>query len=1172
MEILREKIELDNNDNYILFEQGGIGKTSQMKAVFRSYALSHKDGIVPIFVDCKTIDFNRKQPLLTHILLEFCGEDCPDNYENSIVRLENMLTKANSKYKYVFFIDGINECENNKYLVVQDIAKLLKSPNNKIIVSSRINENDIGLKDFKRLKVKEFTDAQIVTFLNSKGFKDNGNDVELNRLNPSLLKILRVPMFLKLFVETYSADNIFPEMYTSNIVRKADLLQAFIDKIFDDKKEQHSSQNDPEYIKRQFAMKRYLPLIAFIFMDSGLHSLQNEDLYIENSDFYKYKGDNVDYPFLNLNELVLNNSANNVDQILKIFNLSYKNFLDELLNKISFKEFALLIKTSDTTYSFTHQIWQDFFCGKFYELCIKYDVLEPFENAMPESVKQFIGEIIGECDFESKDNLDTEASPIEKFLQKHNLQQPENKQLSAIQTRNLVEIMKTSRNNNITADYSYLDLQKSDFKYSNVQNSLFRNSKLSASAFLQKNNLQSFYYVSPIEIGENGFVLLRGVYKFSKSVFILYNYLANESKLLNIAEYGSCELNNVTFSSDYNYVLGIDRNIVNCWNIATFEVDSIPFKYEIDEIISTNQKNLYLLKLKNRDVLRIEYNNGTWINICSFTLPRKCKNTSFSDDGNFIVVYESNSIYYYIYNLKISSYKLKYHKRLYITKKENKYVLCERKSFIEDRFTTIYETFKITIENFIFSNDLKNGYILTNSRKIWKIRIDEFLLFQQYKILPDNLFIKAAEIDCCTNELILLCSDYDDGLRLFHFNDSTIEYLLSERTLNYSSNYAHLKCLIKNGIVIIGGEKIDFSIVYKNEIVTISNNWKYVVDYNKSIVTKVNMHGILFQFDLVENKLLKPPIKTRFYKKNRICQIKQIGDSDLFVIKTKSREIYLYDVNTETELFIGNCCYQWLPILTCNSNSSFLVDNKLYDYNRQEIVSYDIGERTALCISPDGNLICFIDDAINGLVVAEISDTQECKIIYSVELEEQIRFPEELLNVVLLTDDELLYYSNNRLYRVDLIQYSFYDKVEINMNFLNFSIWDEIEMISLNDEFFNMLVIIGTEKVGFVDLNNFQIYYTIQHKCQHVFSKDNKIILISDCKTCVYEILDDDLSCIDVYYNKNIIMDTVVFGTEFINCELIDDQDDFYKELYFNGALFQCDCTQELLKLSNEEK
>lgn len=1149
METLKDKIKLDNNDSYILFEQGGMGKTSQMKAVFRSFALSHKNGIVPIFVNCKSIDFNRKQPLLTYILLKFCGDNCPDNFENSIVRLENMLTKVDKKYKYIFFIDGINECENNKYLVVQDIVKLLKSPNNKIIVSSRVDEDDYAFNNFKRLKVKEFTDAQIVTFLNSRGFKDNGNDVELNRLNSHLLKILRVPMFLKLFVETYSSDNIFPEMYTSNVVRKSDLMYAFINKILNDKNEQHISENDPEYIKRKFALERYLPALAYEMTLLHKYSINNEVL--------KY-----------LRSMVFNSNYferfENEDEVISKNIISLKE-----INNICIKEFSLLNKSNDN-YAFSHQVWQDFFCGKFYALCIKYDILEPFENAMPESVKQFIGETIGECDFESKNNLDTEASPIEKFLKRHNLQQPENKQLSATQTRNLIELMKISRNNNITADYSYLDLQKSDFRYSNVQNSLFRNSKLSTFAFFQKNDLQSFYYVSPIEIGENGFVLLRGVYNFAKSVFILYNYLSDESKLLNIAEYGSCELNSVAFSSDYNYVLGIDGNIINCWNIATFEVDSIPFKYEIDEIISTCQKNLYLIKLKNRDVLRIEYTNGSWMNICSFTLPGKCENTSISGDGNFIVVYESNSIYYYIYDLKICSYKLKYHKRLYVARKENKYILCEKKSFIEDRFTTIYEHFKLSIENFIFSNNLKYGYIL-NSGAIWKIRIDEFLLFQQYKILPDDLFIEAAEIDCCNDDLILLCYEYNNGFILFRFNDSVMEHLLTERTLNNSSNHACWECLIKNGIIIIGGEKIDFSIVYKREMVTVPNNWKYVEDYNANIVTKVNMHGIFFQVDLIENRLLKPPIKTRFYGRNRICQIKQIGNSDVFVITTKSAEIYLYDVNTETELFIGNRCYsQWWAILTCNSNSSFLVDNKLYDYNRQEIIGYDIGERMALCISPDGNLICFIG-ARNELVVAEISDMQEHKIIYSVELEEKILFPEKLLDVVLLTDNELLYYLNNKLYRVDLIQYSFYDKMEINTDYLHYSLWDEIKMILLNDEFFNMLVIIGGKKIGFVDLNSFQVYYTIQHKCRHVFSRENKIMLISDCETCVYEIIDDDLLLIDVYHNNNKIMDMVVFGAEFKNCELIDDQEEFYKKMYFNGALFQCDCTKKLLEFSNEE-
>lgn len=535
MEILKDKIKLDNNDSYILFEQGGIGKTSQMKAVFQSYALSHKDGIVPIFVDCKTIDFNRKQPLLTHILLEFCGEDCSDNYENSIVRLENMLTKANSKYKYVFFIDGINECENNKYLVVQDIAKLLKSPSNKIIVSSRINEDDIGLKDFKRLKVKEFTDAQIVTFLNSKGFKDNGNDVELNRLNPSLLKILRVPMFLRLFVETYSADNIFPEMYTGNIVRKADLLQAFIDKIFDDKKEQHSSENDPEYIKIKFALERYLPALAYEMMLMHKYSINNEVFknlrtQVFNSDYFER--------FENENEEIFKN----VSSIKKI-------------NNICIEEFSLLNKSNDN-YAFSHQVWQDFFCGKFYELCIKYDVLEPFENAMPESVKQFIGEIIGECDFENVIELErAKESPLNQLLQKHNLQQKENSKFTPIQTRNIIEIMKTSRNGNITGDYSNCNLTQSSFIYSSILNANFENAIAEIKCFFPDGFQNDIQYVA-ISQNKKEFLVIDKEWYMRVINFKFGPFYENNIKFtIDINNQKKIEIDKIFTMDDYSFIL-----------------------------------------------------------------------------------------------------------------------------------------------------------------------------------------------------------------------------------------------------------------------------------------------------------------------------------------------------------------------------------------------------------------------------------------------------------------------------------------------------------------------------------------------------------------------------------------------------------------------------------------
>lgn len=869
METLRNKIKLDNNDNYILFEQGGIGKTSQMKAVFREFANAHEDGMVPIFVDCKSIDFNRKQPLLTHILLKFCGDDCPDNYDNSIVRLENMLTKANSKYKYVFFIDGINECENNKYLVVQDIAKLLKSPNNKIIVSSRINEEDIGLKDFKRLKVKEFADAQIVSFLNSKEFMDNGNDVELDRLNPSLLKILRIPMFLKLFAETYSADNIFPEMYTSNIVRKADLLQAFINKIFDDKNEQHSAENDPEYIKRKFALERYLPALAYEMMLMHKYSINSEALknlriQVFNSNYFER--------FENEDEVIFEN----ISSIKEI-------------NNICIKEFSMLNKSNDN-YTFSHQVWQDFFCGKFYELCIKYDVLEPFENAMSESVEQFIGEIIGECDFESKDNLDIEASPIEKFLQKHNLQQPENKQLSAIQTRNLVEIMKTSRNNNITADYSYLDLNKSCFIDCDLPNSIFGNSKISQFSFIPMGSQDNI--IAAILSNNGKFALIVDVerniivwdicnnktihYKKNKIIKCVEPYLDNpirrsgrivdfyetlgEEYLCEFDIYSEDDSSFIVLIKDYNFYVAnvkivcdinkislvpissvLYNNHILCQNIQKFSQDDcteisicqnkdytireyydykkgieISFKSELLKFVSKdifgrvadyNSNLKCLVTFTPEDIIIWDINTLTEIN----RLSGKCRATS----NQTIVETEFVKVY--------SDLRIRFFDSL--TGKVSKIINLNK--FIDDRINSI----EVYGTHHLFLGGDKKLYVFDAVKKKMEYIIDEY---------NDGIF----DITVLRNgETVIVISGIDDELpvKIYNFFDLT-HY---EQIIPKDSLLCHT-------LFFGGGFRYESSI---DKLSFKDHNSFYIIDYHKTVDYNENIEEYKYSSHLIDDSL-----------------------------------------------------------------------------------------------------------------------------------------------------------------------------------------------------------------------------------------------------------------------------------------------------------------------------
>lgn len=468
-DIIFRDIKVNNNDNYLIFNEGGIGKTTQMKSAYLELIKAHIDKIVPIFIDCKSLNFKSDYPLLSAILEKYCGNDCMESTHRE--RLEKLIcnkTPQNGSYKFIIFIDGINECESNKFKVLQDIDKLLKSLNNKIIVSSRINEDEYIFKDFKKLKVKEFTDEQIITYLDSKGINDNGISIELNRLNPSLLKILRIPMFLKLFANTYSEKHIFPDIYTTNIVRKADLLQGFLDKILNDKLEQYKTENIPEYWKRKFALNLFLPALAFEMSIKSSFAISEKDItdIIDNKFSYEYFKKLVN---LNDRKLIKNIDCNDVLDICK-------------------DEFSL-ITLSNKSYAFSHQVWQDFFCAKFYAMCIEYDIIEVFDNSISISVRQFIGEIVKnesgecECDFEKiKDLEKAKKSPINMFLQSHNLNS--SKPLSPLQTHTLIEIMKTSRNNNITADYSNLDLKKANFFNTDFSYGKFINTKFHRFSFL----------------------------------------------------------------------------------------------------------------------------------------------------------------------------------------------------------------------------------------------------------------------------------------------------------------------------------------------------------------------------------------------------------------------------------------------------------------------------------------------------------------------------------------------------------------------------------------------------------------------------------------------------------------------------------------------------------------
>ncbi len=473
-------IEEDNKyqGNYFVYGEGGMGKSTSMLMLFNFFLDKAKSGenIVPIYIDSKGLDFTYEKPVFEYIIREYCGLN--KDIINHTETLNDLL--KNSDKKYYIIIDAINEAESNKYQVIRDIASLKeifdKNYSGRIIVSSRTDENSIQFNEFKRIKMLDFTDKQIITFLTKYDFKNNGKTIakiDIERINLNLLKILRVPMFLKIFKDVYKDEDVFPNLYKKNIIRESDLLSKFVDKIIEDKIDIHKAEISPEYLQCFFALKRFLPALAFELAKNDEFSISNENLH--NLLIEKF---NADYfcQFESLEEDYYENVG------------SLKNILKKCIDDFSF----IICKgeKKNIEYSFAHQIWRDYFAAVYLENSIDYDVASGFEHHISDNIQQYVGEIIKEYEFENKTDVSSKMSPIEAFMQRNS------NALSPLAVHLCIEIMKKSRNGKITARYDNLDLKYINFYDYDLQGSSFNHTKLYKHNFIPQGHTDRVQSVS----------------------------------------------------------------------------------------------------------------------------------------------------------------------------------------------------------------------------------------------------------------------------------------------------------------------------------------------------------------------------------------------------------------------------------------------------------------------------------------------------------------------------------------------------------------------------------------------------------------------------------------------------------------------------------------------------
>lgn len=543
------------NDNILYYGEGGIGKTTQMQLAF-NYFSSKCTNTVPVFLDAdKEIDFRKADPLMSAIAGKYLDSDIETD---DIWKLFTNNSPSSAKnYTYIIFVDGINELtQNNKGYLIEKITHIInESKNTRFIISSRIKEN-LGLR-FKNIAIKPLEKKNILKYLGENyGVNDNSKNI-----NDSLVEILQIPLYLSVFKNTYNGSDYKPNIYDESTVRKADILDSYIQKILHEKRK----TNAADTALFEFIVKYFLPALAFEMVKENVHV-------ISIMDFRKLR-DNTEY----FETFCYDENA------LDIFEQNSRKAHNYIV-----ENFALLESHKDV-YTFTHQIWRDYFCAKHIINCLNVTYSEQIKNDLEipvdNEIRGFVGQLIYtydekfhyskdehfpskksdrmcECDFEAKDNLeDWYESPIEHYMQQHNLEQEGQNQISPLVTCNLIEIMKASRNNHITSNFNSLQLKQIDFTNSNIANSSFNNSSLSSESFLIDGHTGYVYDV----ICYDNFVISTGldrtIRKWSLQTFKQIDKITNAHK--------ECITSLSKLGNNY-FVSGGFDNTIKIWNANDF--------------------------------------------------------------------------------------------------------------------------------------------------------------------------------------------------------------------------------------------------------------------------------------------------------------------------------------------------------------------------------------------------------------------------------------------------------------------------------------------------------------------------------------------------------------------------------------------------------------------------
>lgn len=518
---------------FVWGEEGGSGKTMLLLKLFFNTLKKNTIKEIPIYIELRNllvkkeydyehgVNGNPSRTFTDYLLSELYG--CYFSEENPFISKEVLSETIYLEFnnpscaetKYIFLLDGLNEVTLDKRAeICEDISLWARNSHIRVILTSRYKESmfvegnnrftqygsledfleqDDELenqnKDFLLLTIQKLKSKVISEYLSSNSIQEKMIKKIMN--NKELLEIIKIPMYLTIFVKLYhkkiSSQNYETDSKLIDICTRGGLLDLFFGEIQNKKRirsigdiqKEKLMKSGSENSKKGLIFDTIIPYIAFYMAVRYEYSiterklidllkcfLKNEDSIVKKIDSYRHK----DYIGEYRSYCARNNSGYGVsDEIIRII-VEELHIMRRIQIKMDWKIQESVIEEVDIVrYEFLHENLRDYFAAKqlkedtrcFVGLRISEDLSLAKRN-IPKMVLEFYGDICLEeeatpyFDVENREWIQPQVSYIQNVLRflrgRHDME-------AKIMVSNIIAVMQYSRKN----DLSGLDLQEIDF-------------------------------------------------------------------------------------------------------------------------------------------------------------------------------------------------------------------------------------------------------------------------------------------------------------------------------------------------------------------------------------------------------------------------------------------------------------------------------------------------------------------------------------------------------------------------------------------------------------------------------------------------------------------------------------------------------------------------------------